>query len=150
MKASWGRPYLCSVSKAVSHWALLQPGLLRAEAVGVRIPGWQETPHRALGSAHLLQNPAGVLLQLLHLLADVWVFRGCGGEAEGQSMVPTTTTSRTRQGAGDSPRADLLEYFSETALSFWKVDSSREGSSWVLTSSCQSLTQAGKRGRGLQ
>lgn len=78
MDGGWLRKqYLCSVSQAVSHRALLQPSLLRAEAVGVGVPGGQHPSHTALGYVHLFQNPAGLLLQLLHLLADVWIFSGC-------------------------------------------------------------------------
>lgn len=50
---------------------------------------------------------------------------------------------RVNASTGHSPKADLLEYFSETCFSFWKVDSSREGSCCVLTSSCHSVICAG-------
>lgn len=58
---------------AQSDGVLLQPRLQRAHAVAVGVPGRQDASHDALCRRHLRQRGGAVLLQLLHLLADVGV-----------------------------------------------------------------------------
>lgn len=113
------KQYLRSLPKAAPHRALLQPSLLGAEAVGVGVPGWQDPSHTALGYVHLFQNHGGVLLQLLHLLADVRVFCGWGWKANRESIIPTSTESMHPQDT--YPRQTCLNTSQKLASAFERL-----------------------------
>lgn len=149
---------------ALCYWVLLQPSLQGAEAVAVGVPGWQDPSHGALGWVHLLQNQGGVLLHLLHLLTDLGVISSWRSErkqsghegscqsnykpvwsALSNSRLKSCTVAfhqllikvyNTLAFIENLPRADLLEYLSETCFVLWRVASSKEGRSCLFTSSC--------------
>lgn len=139
--------YLCSVSQAVSHWTLLQPSLLRADAVAVRVPGRQHPTHTAPGSVHLHQNPAGVLLQLLHLLADVRVFCGCGWEADRQWVTATTGTRSARR-QDTHPRRICLNTSQKLASAFgrWTPAEKEAPVCWPAPASQRYMQARARRG----